>query len=189
MANELVRGIMALVTGEDLSQDATEVPFTPTGTISATTVQTAVAEVSGDVTTLDGAAVKIAGTQTVTGAKTFATRVDAQPGGYAFYAIGGGGFGSSGSAGLVSSSLGAGAGALCAKIGTQVPLGSVHATARLVSFGAGIYSGAESERAFISPAGELESTVAGSGIVLRSPNGTRWRVTVSDAGALTVAPA
>lgn len=63
MANELVRGMMALVTGEDLSQDATEVPFTPTGTIAATTVQTAVAEAASE-------AVHLTGTETITGAKT-----------------------------------------------------------------------------------------------------------------------
>lgn len=35
----------------------------------------------------------------------------------------------------------------------------------------------------------LEATTSASGVVLRSPNGTRYRVTVSDAGALVVAPA
>lgn len=64
MANELVRGMMALVTGEDLSQAAAEVPFTPTGTIAATTVQTAVAEAASE-------AVHLTGTETITGAKTF----------------------------------------------------------------------------------------------------------------------
>lgn len=63
MANELVRGMMALVTGEDLSQDAAEVPFTPTGTIASTTVQTAVAEAASE-------AVHLTGTETITGAKT-----------------------------------------------------------------------------------------------------------------------
>lgn len=41
----------------------------------------------------------------------------------------------------------------------------------------------------ISAAGEFESLVAGAGVYLKSPNGTRYRVTVSDTGALTVAAA
>lgn len=39
----------------DDAHDATAISFSPTGTIAATTVQAAVAEVSGDVTTLDSA--------------------------------------------------------------------------------------------------------------------------------------
>lgn len=37
--------------------------------------------------------------------------------------------------------------------------------------------------------GEFEHAVAGSGIVLRSPDGSRWRLTVSNAGALVIAAA
>jgi hypothetical protein len=39
------------------------------------------------------------------------------------------------------------------------------------------------------PLGMLEVHTAGAGIVLKSPNGTRYKVTVSDAGALVVAAA
>lgn len=63
MANELVQGLLALMTGETLAADASEVPFTPTGTIAATTVQTAVAEAASE-------AVHLTGTETITGAKT-----------------------------------------------------------------------------------------------------------------------
>lgn len=45
------------------------------------------------------------------------------------------------------------------------------------------------EKAFVDKDGQLECTVAGMGIILRSPNGTRYRITVTDAGALAVAPA
>jgi hypothetical protein len=37
--------------------------------------------------------------------------------------------------------------------------------------------------------GEIRNTTAGEGIVLKSPNGTSYKITVSDAGALVVNPA
>jgi hypothetical protein len=160
---------------------ASSTSFVPTGSISSTTVQAAIEEVNTE-------CVHIAGTETITGQKTFSDRLNASQGGYAFYASGGGGFGSSGSANLVTSSLGGGAAAKCAKIGTQVEIGSVHATARIASFCAGIYA-TETELAWMSGAGELEFALAGVGIIMRSPDGTRWRVTVTNAGALLVAPA
>lgn len=45
------------------------------------------------------------------------------------------------------------------------------------------------EKAFFAHNGELEETVAGAGLVLKSPDGTRWRITVTNAGALNVAAA
>lgn len=37
--------------------------------------------------------------------------------------------------------------------------------------------------------GEIRNTTAGEGIILKSPNGTSYKITVSDAGALVVNPA
>lgn len=45
------------------------------------------------------------------------------------------------------------------------------------------------DKAQVTAAGEFESLVSGSGVVLKSPNGTRWRVTVDNSGALSVAAA
>lgn len=45
------------------------------------------------------------------------------------------------------------------------------------------------EKAFISKDGEYEQTVAANGIVLQSPDGTRFRLTISNAGAVAVAAA
>lgn len=42
---------------------------------------------------------------------------------------------------------------------------------------------------FISETGDFESNVVGSGFILKSPNGTRYRIAVSNAGALSAAPA
>lgn len=44
-------------------------------------------------------------------------------------------------------------------------------------------------QSLISPTGEYENVGAGRGIILRSPNGTRYRITVSDAGALAAVAA
>lgn len=37
--------------------------------------------------------------------------------------------------------------------------------------------------------GEVESTLTGAGVVLKSPDGTRWRLTITNAGAVAVAAA
>lgn len=36
--------------------------------------------------------------------------------------------------------------------------------------------------------GDFESTDSAAGLILKAPNGSRWRVKVSNAGALTVTP-
>lgn len=41
----------------------------------------------------------------------------------------------------------------------------------------------------VNPNGEYEHLTAGAGIILKSPNGTRYRVTVTDAGALALTAA
>lgn len=138
MANELVRGMMALVTGEDLSQDATEVPFTPTGTISATTVQTAVAEAASE-------AVHLTGTETITGAKTFSIAPVA-PGVTAPAAT----------PVTIASPLGAAAADIAVKIGTSVASASVDGDARLVSVMRGL-GGTEVEVASLRSGGRVNT--------------------------------
>lgn len=59
-----------------------------------------------------------------------------------------------------------------------------NATSRLWSFRT-----ANVEKSAIMSNGEFEHAVAGAGIVLRSPDNTRWRLTVSNAGALVIAAA
>lgn len=80
-----------------------------------------------------------------------------------------------------------GAGAICLKLGTRVDAASFNATARLASFLTGI-AGTEVEHAFITKT-EVELTAASGGVVLKSPDGTRYRITVANGGTLTVAPA
>jgi hypothetical protein len=53
---------------------------------------------------------------------------------------------------------------------------------------AGFYNGA-GERALVNADGELENLVNGKGIILRSPNGTRYRITVDNSGNLITAAA
>jgi hypothetical protein len=45
------------------------------------------------------------------------------------------------------------------------------------------------ERSSISPEGEYECTTAGKGIILKSPDGTRYRLTVADGGTLSIGAA
>lgn len=62
-----------------------------------------------------------------------------------------------------------------------------NATAKLHSFRSG--PGAANEKSAIMSNGEFEHAVSGAGIVLKSPNGTRWRLTINNAGAVVVAAA
>lgn len=63
---------------------------------------------------------------------------------------------------------------------------SPDATARLASFSYGV-ADLGTEVVAIMAGGDIESLVAGAGVVLRSPNGTRWRVTVDNSGNLSTA--
>lgn len=139
MANELVQGLLALMTGETLAADASEVPFTPTGTIAATTVQTAVAEAASE-------AVHLTGTETITGAKTFSVAPVA-PGVTAPAAT----------SLALTTPLGAGATDVCAKVGSSVADGSVNATAKLFSIRTGI-GGTESEKMYVTKNGSLNAS-------------------------------
>lgn len=48
-----------------------------------------------------------------------------------------------------------------------------------------VTSGLEAANGVLVSAGEAEVLTAGSGVILKSPNGTRYRVTVADTGTLT----
>ena len=58
---------------------------------------------------------------------------------------------------------------------------------RLVNKGTGataVFRSGTAELSKVNANGEFEHTVAGAGVVLKSPNGTRFRLVVSDDGAL-----
>jgi hypothetical protein len=57
-----------------------------------------------------------------------------------------------------------------------------NATAKLLSL-----RNSGSEKAFINTDGELELTTISKGIILKSPDGTRWRITVADTGVISAA--
>lgn len=80
------------------------------------------------------------------------------------------------------------ASAYCLRLGATRPDADVDAACKLVSIGTGT-AGTYVEKAYFNKDGTIELTGAGVGIVLASPNGTRFRVTVNNAGALTVAAA
>lgn len=77
---------------------------------------------------------------------------------------------------------------VCNYVGSGLADGVVNAAAKLTSFGTGI-NGTYVEKFFVRANGEIESTVIGAGFVLRSPDGTRYRITVANGGTLSVAPA
>lgn len=52
----------------------------------------------------------------------------------------------------------------------------------------GVFNGA-SEKLKVGPDGTIEATTAGVGLVLQSPDGTRWRLTITNTGAVNVAAA
>lgn len=74
----------------------------------------------------------------------------------------------------------------CARSGSANA--STGSTTRLHTFADGMGS-TPSDKACVTTAGEFESLVNGAGVVLKSPNGTRYRITVDNAGALSVAAA
>lgn len=57
---------------------------------------------------------------------------------------------------------------------------------KIASFHAGNGS---TERCFLDYQGQYENTVAGNGIILVSPDGTRYRITVANGGTVSVAAA
>lgn len=80
-----------------------------------------------------------------------------------------------------------GAGDLGVKIGSRIDAASFNATARLASFRTGIL-GTETEHAFVTKT-DVELTAVSGGIVLRSPDGTRYRLTVANGGTLSITAA
>lgn len=106
----------------------------------------------------------------------------------AFYAYAGGAFSAVGSVKIWTENLGAGASDVALKLGTYLATAALHAGCKLVSIGANL-GGTMEEKAFFVKDGTLEFTGAGVGVVMQSPNGTRWRLTISNAGAVVVAAA
>ena len=89
---------------------------------------------------------------------------------------------------VVRSALGAGASDVATKAGSSAADASVASTAKLWGAYTGL-GGTEVEKAFIAKNGTVELTGAGVGIVLRSPDGTRWRLTVANGGTLSITAA
>ncbi|GMV19024.1 MAG: hypothetical protein AMXMBFR56_72480 [Polyangiaceae bacterium] len=83
---------------------------------------------------------------------------------------------------------GSGASDVAVRVGASTADGSVSATAKLLSVGTG-YGGGYTEKLHVIKDGTIELTGSGVGIVLASPNGTRYRLTVTNAGALNIAAA
>lgn len=88
----------------------------------------------------------------------------------------------------LASPLGAGASDVATKAGSSTADASVASTAKLWGAYTGL-GGTEVEKAFIAKDGTVELTGAGVGIVLRSPDGTRWRLTVANGGTLSITAA
>lgn len=107
--------------------------------------------------------------------------------GTSFYASGNGAFGALNTAKLWSETA-AGASDIATKFGTYIADGSVDAATKLASFRTGL-GGTEVEKLFIIKDGTIENTTNGAGIVLKSPDGTRYRVTVANGGTVAVAAA
>lgn len=79
-----------------------------------------------------------------------------------------------------------GPGTRCVVLGTSIS--SPVAGAVLAAFTSNTSSGPVAH-AIVTAAGEFETNIAGGGVVLKSPDGTRWRLTISNAGAVVVAAA
>jgi len=89
--------------------------------------------------------------------------------------------------GQLISAQGTGASDIAWKVGTSVADASVNATAKLAQFGTGI-GGTFVEKAFITKT-DLELTTASGAVILKSPDGTRYKITVANGGAISVGAA
>lgn len=78
-----------------------------------------------------------------------------------------------------------GATAIATKIGFSAADGTVNAAAKLLSLRTGI-GGTEVEKLSATKAGALELHTVGEGVILASPDGTRYKLTVANGGALSV---
>ena len=88
---------------------------------------------------------------------------------------------------LKGQGLGGSSGQQAVKAGTTVANASLHIDGRVLAVAAGL-GGTETEIAFITK-DRIEHTAVGGGLVLASPNGTRYRLTINNAGAVVVAAA
>lgn len=109
-----------------------------------------------------------------------------------FYAGGGSFFsstsGGSAQTGSLVSGKATGATDVAWKLGASTADASVNAAAKLLSLRTGI-GATEVEKAHVVKDGTLEITTAGAGIVLASPDGTRYRLTIANGGAVNIAAA
>ena len=103
----------------------------------------------------------------------------------AFYATANGGFSGAATFNAWSETADA-AGEVATRLGTYVADASVNADTKLLSLATNM-GGTPVEKLFVLKNGTIENTTAGAGIVLKSPDGTRWRFTISNAGAAVIA--
>lgn len=106
----------------------------------------------------------------------------------AFYASANGAFSAPNTARLWSETKGGTAGDNCALSGTYIST-ALDDGARLHAFGKNLSNASPTLYSAIMGNGEFEHFTAGAGIVLQSPDGTRWRLTITNAGAVNVAAA
>lgn len=85
-------------------------------------------------------------------------------------------------------SASSGAGVRAVTLGTSAASAGVNAACQLTAFATDV-GGVPSTKAFVTAGGEFESTVVAAGIVLRSPDGTRYRLTIANGGTVAVAAA
>lgn len=104
----------------------------------------------------------------------------------AFYAAASGGYSAQSTLRLWSEQQGNASGEVAARVG-YFSTGTV-ADAKILAFAENLL-GTATDFSAIMGNGEFEHFVNGAGIVLKSPNGTRYRLTVTNAGALTIAAA
>ncbi len=119
------------------------------------------------------------GTQTVAGAKTFSSAVEV--GGNLIV-------GNNVYANFNQVTLFGNAADGAAAIGVRIGAGPAYANAgaKLLSICDAIFSGGNVEKAFVSSNGSVELTTVGASFILKSPDGTRWKLAVADiTGALT----
>jgi hypothetical protein len=106
----------------------------------------------------------------------------------AFYASSNGGFASPNTMRAWSETLGGVAGHNCVLSGAYINT-ALDAGARLHAFGKNLGDASPTIYSAIMATGEFEHFVAGAGIILASPDGTRYRLTVANGGTLAIAAA
>lgn len=104
-----------------------------------------------------------------------------------FYALSNGAFSSAGTGRLWSETRGNGSGERSWWMGTLEA--TAHADAKLTSWGSNLSNASPTELACVWGSGNFEVLTSGGGIYLKSPNGTRYLVSVADGGTIAVTAA